>query len=225
MDAMPPFDADLLRRYDRPGPRYTSYPTAPQFGASFGPLEFARAARASNDDPIPRRLSVYAHVPYCFSPCFYCGCNRIITRDKGRAEPYLQRLVRETALVGPQFDRDREVIQVHLGGGTPNFLTPTQIGEFLESLATHFRLSTSPTRDFSIELDPRFVNPGDIEALAFMGFNRASLGVQDFDREVQVAVNRIQSVEETRQVVDDCRKHGFRSVNIDLIYGLPKQTL
>ena len=225
MDAMPPFDADLLRRYDRPGPRYTSYPTAPQFGASFGPPEFARAARASNDDPIPRRLSVYAHVPYCFSPCFYCGCNRIITRDKGRAEPYLQRLVRETALVGPQFDRDREVIQVHLGGGTPNFLTPTQIGEFLESLATHFRLSTSPTRDFSIELDPRFVNPGDIEALAFMGFNRASLGVQDFDREVQVAVNRIQSVEETRQVVDDCRKHGFRSVNIDLIYGLPKQTL
>ena len=225
MDAMPPFDADLLRRYDRPGPRSTSYPTAPQFGASFGPLEFARAARASNDDPIPRRLSVYAHVPYCFSPCFYCGCNRIITRDKGRAEPYLQRLVRETALVGPQFDRDREVIQVHLGGGTPNFLTPTQIGEFLESLATHFRLSTSPTRDFSIELDPRFVNPGDIEALAFMGFNRASLGVQDFDREVQVAVNRIQSVEETRQVVDDCRKHGFRSVNIDLIYGLPKQTL
>ena len=225
MDAMPPFDADLLRRYDRPGPRYTSYPTAPQFGASFGPLEFARAARASNDDPIPRRLSVYAHVPYCFSPCFYCGCNRIITRDKGRAEPYLQRLVRETALVGPQFDRDREVIQVHLGGGTPNFLTPTQIGEFLESLATHFRLSASPTRDFSIELDPRFVNPRDIEALAFMGFNRASLGVQDFDREVQVAVNRIQSVEETRQVVDDCRKHGFRSVNIDLIYGLPKQTL
>ena len=225
MDAMPPFDADLLRRYDRPGPRYTSYPTAPQFGASFGPLEFARAARAGNDDPIPRRLSVYAHVPYCFSPCFYCGCNRIITRDKGRAEPYLQRLVRETALVGPQFDRDREVIQVHLGGGTPNFLTPTQIGEFLESLATHFRLSASPTRDFSIELDPRFVNPGDIEALAFMGFNRASLGVQDFDREVQVAVNRIQSVEETRQVVDDCRKHGFRSVNIDLIYGLPKQTL
>ena len=225
MDAMPPFDADLLRRYDRPGPRYTSYPTAPQFASGFGPAEFARAARAGNDDPIPRRLSVYAHVPYCFSPCFYCGCNRIITRDKGRAEPYLQRLVRETALVGPQFDRDREVIQVHLGGGTPNFLTPTQIGEFLESLATHFRLSTSPTRDFSIELDPRFVNPGDIEALAFMGFNRASLGVQDFDREVQVAVNRIQSVEETRQVVDDCRKHGFRSVNIDLIYGLPKQTL
>ena len=146
MDAMPPFDADLLRRYDRPGPRYTSYPTAPQFGPGFGAAGFARAARAGNDDPIPRRLSIYAHVPYCFSPCFYCGCNRIITRDKGRAEPYLQRLVRETALAGPLFDRDREVIQVHLGGGTPNFLTPSQIGEFLESLATHFRLSTSPTR-------------------------------------------------------------------------------
>jgi oxygen-independent coproporphyrinogen III oxidase len=224
MNAIPPFDAELLRRYDRPGPRYTSYPTAPQFTAGFGAQDFVRAARASNDDPIPRRLSIYAHVPFCFSPCFYCGCNRIITRDKGRAEPYLQRLVREAAMLGPLFDRDREVIQLHLGGGTPNFFTPTQIGEFLESLDTHFRFSTSPGRDFSIELDPRFVGAGDIEALAFMGFNRASLGVQDFDPVVQAAVNRVQSVQETMQVIDDCRKHGFRSVNVDLIYGLPKQT-
>lgn len=224
MDAIPPFDAELLRRYDRPGPRYTSYPTAPQFGPGFGVDEFARAARASNDDPIPRRLSLYAHVPFCFSPCFYCGCNRIITRDATRAEPYLQRLLREAAMLGPLFDRDREVIQVHLGGGTPNFFTPTQIGEFLEGLATHFRFATSADRDFSIELDPRFVRPGDIEALAFMGFNRASLGVQDFDPVVQAAVNRIQSVEETRAVIDDCRAAGLRSVNVDLIYGLPRQT-
>jgi oxygen-independent coproporphyrinogen-3 oxidase len=224
MNAIPPFDAELLRRYDTPGPRYTSYPTAPQFAAGFGEADFVRAARASNDDPIPRRLSIYAHVPFCFSPCFYCGCNRIITRDKRRAEPYLQRLVREAAMLGPLFDRDREVVQVHLGGGTPNFFAPGQIGEFLESLDTHFRFSTSPTRDFSIELDPRFVAPGDIEALAFRGFNRASLGVQDFDPAVQAAVNRIQSVEETRAVIDDCRTHGFRSVNVDLIYGLPLQT-
>jgi oxygen-independent coproporphyrinogen-3 oxidase len=224
MNAIPPFDADLLRRYDTPGPRYTSYPTAPQFAAGFGEADFVRAARASNDDPIPRRLSIYAHVPFCFSPCFYCGCNRIITRDKRRAEPYLQRLVREAAMLGPLFDRDREVVQVHLGGGTPNFFTPGQIGEYLESLASHFRFSTSAGRDFSIELDPRFVAAGDIEALAFVGFNRASLGVQDFDPAVQAAVNRIQSVEETRAVIDDCRRHGFRSVNVDLIYGLPLQT-
>ena len=224
MNAIPPFDADLLRRYDRPGPRYTSYPTAPQFKAGFGEADLVRAARASNDDPIPRRLSIYAHVPFCFSPCFYCGCNRIITRDKARAAPYLQRLVREAAMLGPLFDRDREVIQIHLGGGTPNFFTPGQIGEYLESLDTHFRFSSSPSRDFSIELDPRFVAAGDIEALAFMGFNRASLGVQDFDPAVQAAVNRIQSVAETRAVIDDCRRHGFRSVNVDLIYGLPLQT-
>ena len=224
MAAIPPFDADLLRRYDRPGPRYTSYPTAPQFKPGFGPAEFAKAARLSNDDPIPRRLSLYAHVPFCFSPCFYCGCNRIITRDLARAETYLSRLVREVAMLGPLFDRDREVLQIHLGGGTPNFFSPTQIGELLESLNTHFRFSQSPARDFSIELDPRFINKGDIEALAFMGFNRASLGVQDFDPAVQAAVNRIQSVEETQAVIDDCRKHGFRSVNVDLIYGLPRQT-
>ncbi len=224
MAAIPPFDADLLRRYDRPGPRYTSYPTAPQFKPGFGEAEFIRAARQSNDDPIPRRLSLYAHVPFCFSPCFYCGCNRIITRDKARAETYLARLVREVAMLGPLFDRDREVVQIHLGGGTPNFFSPGQIGELLESFNTHFRFSQSPTRDFSIELDPRFVDRGDIEALAFMGFNRASLGVQDFDPAVQQAVNRIQSVEETRAVIDDCRRHGFRSVNVDLIYGLPRQT-
>ena len=224
MAAIPPFDADLLRRYDRPGPRYTSYPTAPQFKPGFGETDFARAARLSNDDPIPRRLSLYAHVPFCFSPCFYCGCNRIITRDKARAGTYLSRLVREVAMLGPLFDRDREVLQVHLGGGTPNFFTASQIGELLESLNTHFRFSQSPTRDFSIELDPRFVDKGDIEALAFMGFNRASLGVQDFDPAVQAAVNRLQSVEETQAVIDACRQHGFRSVNVDLIYGLPLQT-
>ena len=225
MAAIPPFDADLLRRYDRPGPRYTSYPTAPQFKPGFGETDFARAARLSNDDPIPRRLSLYAHVPFCFSPCFYCGCNRIITRDKARAGTYLSRLVREVAMLGPLFDRDREVLQVHLGGGTPNFFTASQIGELLESLNTHFRFSQSPTRDFSIELDPRFVDRGDIEALAFMGFNRASLGVQDFDPAVQEAVNRIQGVEQTLAIIEACRAHGFRSVNVDLIYGLPRQTL
>ncbi|MGQ0799077.1 MAG: oxygen-independent coproporphyrinogen III oxidase [Pseudomarimonas sp.] len=224
MISLPPFDAELLRRYDRPGPRYTSYPTAPQLHSGFGEAEFRQAANLSNDDPIPRRLSLYVHLPFCFSPCFYCGCNRIITRDAARAEPYLSRLQREASMLGPQFDRDREVMQLHLGGGTPNFFAPGQIGELLDALSCHFHFSPSPARDFSIEIDPRRISPGDIEALAFMGFNRASLGVQDFDPAVQEAVNRIQSVEQTQDVIDACRRYGFRSVNVDLIYGLPRQT-
>ncbi|MFC3658937.1 oxygen-independent coproporphyrinogen III oxidase [Luteimonas notoginsengisoli] len=223
MLANPTFDADLLRRYDRPGPRYTSYPTAPQFAAAFGEAELREAVLASNGDPIPRRLSLYVHVPFCLSPCFYCGCNRIITRDKSRAGTYLARLYREIGLMAQLFDRDREVIQVHLGGGTPNFLDGAQLRELMETLASQFRFSNSPARDISIELDPRFVSPADIAGMADMGFNRASFGVQDFDPAVQEAVNRIQTVDETRAVVDACRAGGFRSVNIDLIYGLPKQ--
>lgn len=219
------FDSDLLRRYDRPGPRYTSYPTAPQFHAGFGETELREAAAASNGDPIPRRLSLYVHVPFCTSPCFYCGCNRIITRDKARGEAYLARLYREIAMTAQLFDRDREVIQLHFGGGTPNFLSPEQLREVVDTLSSHFRFSASRERDISIELDPRFVTPEDIAELADIGFNRASFGVQDFDPDVQVAVNRIQSVEETQAVVDACRANGFRSVNIDLIYGLPKQNL
>ena len=223
MNAIPPFDAELLRRYDRPGPRYTSYPTAPQFGDAFDETAFRDAAQRSNSDPIPRRLSLYAHIPFCYSPCFYCGCNRVITRDTSRAEAYLSRLVREVAMVAPLFDRDRDVIQLHLGGGTPNFLSAGQLGELVDSLSRHFHFSASSRRDFSIELDPRCVGADDIATLAAMGFNRASLGVQDFDPAVQQAVNRVQSVAETLAVIDACRKHGFRSVNVDLIYGLPGQ--
>ena len=219
------FSVDLLRRYDQPGPRYTSYPTAPQFSSGFGEGELRRAAEASNGDPIPRRLSLYVHVPFCASPCFYCGCNRIITRDKARGDAYLVRLYREIALAAQLFDRDREVIQLHFGGGTPNFLSPEQLQETVDALRSQFRFSNAVERDISIELDPRFVDAGDIAELANTGFNRASFGVQDFDPAVQEAVNRIQSVEQTRAVVDACRAHGFRSVNVDLIYGLPNQTV
>ncbi|MEO5962166.1 MAG: oxygen-independent coproporphyrinogen III oxidase, partial [Thermomonas sp.] len=219
------FSAELLRRYDRPGPRYTSYPTAPQFSNTFGEQALREVALDSNGDPIPRRLSLYVHVPFCNSPCFYCGCNRIITRDTARGEAYLVRLYREIALAAPLFDRDREVIQLHFGGGTPNFLTPVQLHEVVDTLRSHFRFSEAEERDISIELDPRFVNAADIAALGRIGFNRASFGVQDFDPEVQGAVNRVQSVEETRAVVEACRENGFKSVNVDLIYGLPKQNL
>ena len=223
MLANPLFDATLLQRYDRPGPRYTSYPTAPQFSAAFGEDALRAAANASNGDPIPRRLSLYVHVPFCMSPCFYCGRNRIITRDLDRGEAYLTRLYREIAMTAELFDRDREVIQLHFGGGTPNFLSPAQLGDSVDALRRQFHFSDSTGRDISIEIDPRFVAPRDITALAAIGFNRASLGVQDFDPIVQAAVNRIQSVEQTRAVIDACRDSGFRSVNVDLIYGLPKQ--
>jgi oxygen-independent coproporphyrinogen-3 oxidase len=217
------FEPALLARCDRPGPRYTSYPSALQFTPAFKPADFRRHARRSNEEPIPRDLSLYVHVPYCFSPCFYCGCNRIITRDFGRAAPYVERVIREAELVAPLFGRSRELVQVHFGGGTPNFLTADQLGHLLDAFARYFHVSNSPDRDFSIELDPRTVREGDIAAYARMGFNRASLGVQDFDRTVQLAINREQSVEQTLRVIDDCRQHGFRSVNVDLIYGLPKQ--
>ena len=217
------FEPALLARCDRPGPRYTSYPSALQFQPTFTQADFRRHARRSNEEPIPRDLSLYVHVPYCFSPCFYCGCNRIITRDYGRAAPYVERVIREAERVAPLFDRSRQLIQVHFGGGTPNFLTADQLGLLLDAFGKYFRLSNSADRDFSIELDPRTVREGDIAAYARMGFNRASLGVQDFDRTVQLAINREQSVEQTLQVIEDCRLHGFRSVNVDLIYGLPKQ--
>ena len=223
MKTSDPFNSELLRRYDVPGPRYTSYPTAPQFSNGFGETELREAAQASNGDPIPRRLSLYVHVPFCLSPCFYCGCNRIITRDLSRADSYLARLYREIDLTAALFDRDREVIQLHFGGGTPNFLSPAQLREVVDTLRRQFHFSDSPRRDISIELDPRFISPADVAELATIGFNRASLGVQDFDPLVQQAVNRIQSVEQTVAVIDACRASGFRSVNVDLIYGLPKQ--
>jgi oxygen-independent coproporphyrinogen-3 oxidase len=217
------YDAALLQRYDKPGPRYTSYPTAPAFSADFDVKKLRLHALRTNDEPIPRPLSLYVHVPYCFSPCFYCGCNRVITRDQSRAAPYLLRLAREAGLIAPWFDRDREVIQVHLGGGTPNFLTPAQIHELMESLRGNFRFSARTDRDFSIELDPRFLQTGDIASYAACGFSRASFGVQDFDPVVQRAVNREQSVAQTLDAITACRDSGFRSVNVDLIYGLPKQ--
>lgn len=224
-DADRQFDPALLRRYDTAGPRYTSYPTAPRFSDAFGAEDLCAAIAQSNGEPIPGKLSLYVHVPFCESPCFYCGCNRIITRDKSKADAYLVRLYREIGLLASKFDRDREVVQLHFGGGTPNFLTPAQLREVVETLQSQFHFSTSPDRDISIELDPRFASPADIAELAAAGFNRASLGVQDFDPAVQAAVNRIQSIAETRAIVDASRANGFESVNIDLIYGLPNQTV
>ena len=225
MNEAPPINSAILSRHERNGPRYTSYPAAPHFSEAFGEEDLRRHILRSNAEPIPRALSLYVHVPYCFMPCYYCGCNRIITRDTRRGERYLEHLLLEIQHLSPLFDRDRDVLQVHLGGGTPNFLRPAQLRRLFDSLGRHFHFSSSPDRDFSIELDPRYVEKGDIQELAAIGLNRASLGVQDFDPEVQRAVNRLQSVEQTLEVIDDCRAAGFRSVNVDLIYGLPRQTI
>jgi len=217
-------DVDLLRRYDRPGPRYTSYPTAPQFVPGFDEQALREAAKESNGDPIPRPLSVYVHVPFCTSPCFYCACNRVITRDRSRGAAYLAPLYGEIDLAAGLFDPDREVAQLHFGGGTPNFLAPAQLRDIVATLRRQFRFANADDLDCSIELDPRALRPSEVAELAAMGFNRASLGVQDFDPVVQGAVNRVQSVGETAAVVEACRRHGIGSVNIDLIYGLPHQT-
>ncbi|WP_325143770.1 oxygen-independent coproporphyrinogen III oxidase [Dokdonella sp.] len=218
------FDAELVARYDIRGPRYTSYPTAPQFHEKFSEAELRAIVRASNEDPIPRALSIYVHIPFCLSPCFYCGCTRIITRDRRRADEYLGRLLREIELTAPMFDRDRRVNQLHLGGGTPNFLDAEQMIRLLDALRGGFNLSDEPDREFGIEVDPRFADAATVRMLANAGFNRLSLGIQDFDHDVQLAVNRVQSVEQTREIIDTAREVGFRSVSVDLIHGLPKQT-
>jgi len=221
----PTFDPALIARYDSAGPRYTSYPTAPQFRADFDEAALRAVIRASNEEPIPRPLSLYVHVPFCLSPCFYCGCNRVITHDVSKADRYLERLYREIELMAPLFDRDRPVRQLHFGGGTPNFLDLPRMRELMESLARHFSFSHESRREYGIELDPRFADGDYVRGLAELGFNRVSVGIQDFDPLVQQAVNRIQSVAQTREVLEAAHASGFVSASVDLIYGLPRQTL
>jgi len=216
------FDPDLLRRYDTPGPRYTSYPTAPQFTSDFGEDGLREMAAISNGDPIPRPLSLYVHIPFCTSPCFYCGCNRIITRDTARGAAYLTRLYREAAMVSTLFDRDRDVEQVHFGGGTPTFSPPDELRRLGALIHKHFKLA--PDCEFSIEVDPRRLSEDHVKALKEIGGNRASLGVQDTNAQVQLAVHRIQPHDLNIQVFGWLRDYGFRSLNVDLIFGLPLQT-
>lgn len=217
------FRADLAERYNVPGPRYTSYPTANHFTESFTAADYVECAKRSNEDPIPRPLSLYLHVPFCSNPCFYCGCTRLITRSRAQADAYLRRLLKEVELLAPQFDRDREVRQLHFGGGTPTFLDDEQMARVLAALRAHFNFAADGG-EFAIEIDPRTVDPDRLRSLAALGCNRASFGVQDFDPEVQHAVNRVQSLAQTAEVMAAARAVGFRSLNVDLIYGLPKQT-
>src|SRR5690349_691478 len=218
------FEKDLIERYDHPGPRYTSYPTALQFTPGFGEADYRAAAERSRKARPGAPLSVYVHVPFCTSPCFYCGCNRIITRQWGAGETYLKVLEKEIALQGALFENLRTVEQLHFGGGTPTFLDDAQIARVIDALDRHFGTTDSEEREYSIELDPRTIHAGRMTALAGMGFNRISLGVQDFDPQVQKAVNRVQSVKDTLDLIREARAVGMRSVSVDLIYGLPYQT-
>lgn len=215
------FDPQLMRRFDVPGPRYTSYPTADRFNFSHDARAHAArlAARTASAGP----LSIYVHIPFCDTICYYCACNKIITKDHARADAYLDTLLREMAMKASLVKGSREIAQLHLGGGTPTFLNDAQMTRLIEGLRTHFRLSDNA--QCSIELDPRGVTAARIAHLGALGFNRISVGVQDFDPVVQRAVNRIQSVEETEIVLNAARENGFVSTGVDLIYGLPSQTL
>jgi oxygen-independent coproporphyrinogen-3 oxidase len=215
-------DLDLIRRLDRNGPRYTSYPTADRFIDTFGPAAYRQAASRRNVAGKHRDLSLYVHLPFCNTVCFYCGCNKVVTRDHSKGEKYLTYLYREIDMQSELFAADPRVTQMHWGGGTPTFFTDHELSGLFEHLRTRFELAQG---EYSIEVDPRTVDPQRVQALHEMGFNRMSLGVQDFDPDVQRAVNRLQSEAQTLAVIEAARRCGFQSVNIDLIYGLPLQTL
>jgi oxygen-independent coproporphyrinogen-3 oxidase len=215
-------DLDLIRRMDRNGPRYTSYPTADRFVEAFDAETYRSWAARRNIGGIRRALSLYVHLPFCSTICFYCACNKVVTRDRGKGDKYLDYLFREIDMQGPLFRDDRLVDQMHWGGGTPTFFTMPQLESLWERLRRHF--SMAKDGEYSIEVDPRSVDAAGMHALRAMGFNRVSLGVQDFDPVVQRAVNRIQSEAQTLEVLAAARTAGFASVNVDLIYGLPKQT-
>ncbi|MDG9927076.1 MULTISPECIES: oxygen-independent coproporphyrinogen III oxidase [Pseudomonas] len=216
------WDADLIRRHDRPGPRYTSYPTAVQFHGDVGSFDLLHALRDSRKAQRP--LSLYVHVPFCANICYYCACNKVITKDRGRALPYLEQLEQEIALIACHLDRNQVVEQLHFGGGTPTFLSHDELRRLMGSLRQHFTLLDDDSGDYGIEIDPREADWSTMGLLRELGFNRVSLGVQDLDPEVQRAVNRLQTLEQTRAIVDAAHALQYRSLNIDLIYGLPRQT-
>lgn len=212
---------ELLKKYDRPGPRYTSYPTAPHFHEGFGSQEYRQQILEHN--ALGNGLSIYVHLPFCASMCYYCACNVVITRRPERIDAYLDYLSREMDLVRDVIDPERQVRQVHWGGGTPNYLTHTQMERLFAMVRKRFAVVDDSEN--GIEIDPRHLEPGTLQVLRDIGFNRLSFGAQDFDERVQEAVHRVQPYELTKQTCEEARRLGFESVNIDMIYGLPYQTL
>jgi len=213
---------ELAKKYACQGPRYTSYPTAPQFRQDF-PLEDYKASLASGISRSPEPLSLYVHIPFCQDICYYCACNKIVTRKEGVAGEYLKRLQTEIELQSKMVGNHRPITQMHWGGGTPTYLDNAEITELMHMLASNFRLLDKGYREYSIEIDPRTIDPETIALLKGVGFNRISLGIQDFDPLVQKATNRIQPYSMVAPLVERIRAHGFRSLSFDLIYGLPHQ--
>jgi len=216
------FNLDLIHKYDKAGPRYTSYPTAPMFHTGIGPDDYVASLKraACKDAPI----SLYMHVPFCDTVCYYCGCNKVVTKQRERAVPYVQYLLKEIDLLADAIGNRRTVSQLHWGGGTPTFLSEEQIRSLMSKLHDRFHFAPDKDGEYGIEIDPRECNDNTVRILREVGFNRMSMGVQDFEPAVQKAVNRIQSKKETLAVLEEARAHGFQSINIDLMYGLPLQT-
>lgn len=219
------FDPELMRRYDGRGPRYTSYPTALQFTSDFNEQDYRRVALASNEEPIPRDLSLYFHLPFCNEACWYCGCHRAVTQRDDRKQRYLAHVHQAIEAQAALFDVDRPVRQLHLGGGTPTVHSIEELADLMDRVGEHFQWAAPEQREFAIEIDPRTVSPQYVTGLAGLGFNRISLGVQDFDPEVQGMINRHQSVAEVEALVVAARRAGIASISFDLIYGLPGQTI
>jgi oxygen-independent coproporphyrinogen-3 oxidase len=211
---------EFVARYNRPGPRYTSYPTAPVWTDSFGPGDFEAAMAEANANRSP--VSLYMHLPFCESLCLFCACNVIIQKDKSVTPPYLSVLKTEIDRVSQRVSRERLVAQFHWGGGTPTYLSPEQVEDLFTY--TRERFSFAPDAETGVEVDPRVTSHAHLRSLRKLGFNRLSMGVQDFKPEVQKAINRIQPFEQTRDLIALARELGFDSINVDLIYGLPYQT-
>ncbi len=223
-ETVEPVSPELLRRYDVAGPRYTSYPTADRFVEAFTANDYVQALqqRRSGAAALVLPLSLYVHIPFCESLCYYCACNKIITKHHDRAAEYLRYLSREVDLHTAQLGVGQTVSQLHLGGGTPTFLSDAELRELMAMLRRSFTLA--PGGEYSIEVDPRTIDASRLDTLAELGFNRLSFGVQDFDLAVQKAVHRVQPAEQVFALVEAARARGFESVNVDLIYGLPQQT-
>lgn len=219
------FDADIIGKLSQSGPRYTSYPTADRFQNDFGYGQFLEAVAGLRMRRSRRPLSLYVHIPFCDTICYYCGCNKIVTKDHSKAAVYLGYLKQEIDMQGRLFDGMGQIEQLHFGGGTPTYLSDKQMGDLMAHLHSNFDFADDAHGEYSIEIDPRTVSVERVHSLRKQGFNRISLGVQDFDPEVQKAVNRIQPEAETRAVMAAARAAGYRSISIDLIYGLPKQTI
>ncbi|MFV2029222.1 oxygen-independent coproporphyrinogen III oxidase [Neisseria sp. S1] len=219
----PEFNRELIASLPASGPRYTSYPTADRFHSGFGESDYLQALQQRNTGALNKPLSLYIHIPFCNTICYYCGCNKIITKDKTRADAYIEYLEKEMALLSPHLNGKLPLAQLHFGGGTPTFLDDDQLERVFDMIRRHFQLL--PNGEYSIEIDPRKVSRETVFHLGRLGFNRMSVGIQDFDPKVQQAVNRIQTVEETREVIEAAREAGFKSVSVDLIYGLPYQSL